>query len=166
MSKDIFVGGPMMHAVEDAAGYHIPTRQMIESVLTALDTAGFRVLSAHRTERWGKVDTSAEYFAVCQRDFAWMTRAEAFIAILPPGGAGEPMRSDGTCVELGWASALAKPIVIVRQLSDRHSHLLRGLPKIAKAIEVDYCELRENPSAIVAAVEEVLDLARKKIAGV
>lgn len=106
MSKAVFVGGPMMHAIEDAAEYHIPTRQMIESVLTVLDTAGFRVLSAHRTERWGKVDTSAEYYDVCQRDFAWMMRAEAFIAILPPGGAGEPMRSERSIRRLSSGAPL------------------------------------------------------------
>jgi len=107
---------------------------------------------------------SEKYFDVCQRDFAWMLRAKAFIAVLPPDRSGEPIRTDGTCVELGWASALGKPIVIVRQLSDRHSHLVRGLPKIANVIEIDYRELKVSPSAIVNALEQAFKLSTRKMA--
>lgn len=157
MKHKVFVGGPIMYAMRSDVGFHAQTRRVIEGVLSAVMAAGYEVLSAHQLERWGETDMIDAYFDVCRRDFAWMREAAAFVAILPPGGAGEPIRTDGTCVELGWATALSKPIVLVRRLLDRHSHLVRGLPTIARVAELDFDVLTHDTCAVTKALAHFLE---------
>lgn len=157
MNGKIFVGGPMLHAIRHHGRFHEPSRKTIAGILSAIEQAGLEVLSAHRVEDWGQLALSNDaHFDVCGRDFGWMMECRAFVAVLPPDDHGEPMRSDGTCVELGWASALQKPVVIVREDSPRHSHLVRGLSKITRVKELAYDEVVKNPSTIQQALETIL----------
>lgn len=93
----------------------------------ALEAKGCRVLSAHRFERCGEMDIEEQEARVCRRDFAWMNEADVFSCVFPSGSGGHSVRTDGTCVELGWASALGKPIILITARDDKHSHLVKGL---------------------------------------
>jgi nucleoside 2-deoxyribosyltransferase len=83
-----------------------------------------------------------------------MSSAAAYIAILPIGANGLPMATSGTCVELGWASALQIPIAILwdEARSEAYGHLIRGLHVVASVRYIDLAECIDNPAAITDAL--------------
>ena len=60
------------------------------------------------------------------------------------------VKTDGTYIELGWASALGKPIIIVAEnpLPNCYSHLIIGLNTITTINIIDYKIAQRNPSII------------------
>ncbi|MEU7576097.1 nucleoside 2-deoxyribosyltransferase [Streptomyces sp. NPDC041068] len=152
----VFVGGPIQHAIRDD-GFHQPLRHAIRDIIAAASAVHGTVFSAHVVEKFG-VDTplfSPDQVSV--RDFDWMRRCDVFVPVLPVDGAGELMRTDGTHVELGWASALGKPIVVVTPvpLAANASHLLRGLPSVADVTVLDLAEAGANPAELLRLVEKL-----------
>jgi hypothetical protein len=95
--------------------------------------------------------------AVAARDIGWMRACELYACFLP----GDPttgwsLRTDGTCVELGWASALGKPIVIVRDAAVEYSHLIAGLHAVAQVHYIDYGAVAREPQTLVSAIRGAL----------
>ena len=134
----VFLGGPIQYALR-GDGFDSGVRKLIASLHEVLTEAGLTVLSGHIEERFGEVDLSGEAAYVTRRDFDWMQKCDVYVCVIPPGDRGRPYRSDGLCVELGWASALAKPAVLVWEPSMTHSHLITGLGAIA---DVRYLPIR------------------------
>jgi len=132
----VFIGGPIQCAIESNGAFNKRLHQLIENVTSKTQSMGFRVLSAHVYENFGKMDVSGMYAEVCSRDFKWMNDCDAYIAILPLKPNGEIIHSSGTYVELGWASALKKKIVIIRDSAPKYSHLVAGLYAIADVKEL------------------------------
>jgi nucleoside 2-deoxyribosyltransferase len=77
-----------------------------------------------------------------------MREADAFVAVLPAAANGVPWRTDGTCVELGWASALGRPILLLVDTSASYSHLITGLPNIAVVQVLSLAAVQLNPSLL------------------
>jgi nucleoside 2-deoxyribosyltransferase len=105
----------------------------IQLIHAVVDSVGACLLSAHIAERFGE-DTHAYTPAqVTTRDFQWMVASSLFVAILPCDSAGNLIKTDGTHVELGWASALGRPIIVLapRQAQHQLSHLVKGLGTVA-----------------------------------
>lgn len=121
-----------------------------------LADAGFEVLSAHWYESFGLMDVNGKSEMVTKRDFQWMCQCDVYIALLPPDENCKSIRSDGTCVELGWASALRKPVIIVRSLKGIYSHLILGLAAIAPIIVLDYDEVVRDAALIKDATLDAL----------
>lgn len=136
--KTVFVGGPIQHAFSDKI-FNNSLHNLIETVLSKLENEGFNVLSAHRFESYGQMDVEELKKEVCARDFNWMKSCDAFVAVLPAEKNMLPVRTDGTCVELGWASALGKKIVIIGTPEGKYSHLVAGLSATARTSYVE-CE--------------------------
>lgn len=155
-SPIIFIGGPIQYAISPIGEFAPAIRQILETTLTALTEAGFQIRSAHRYEEYGKIDTTNEAHQVCARDFAWMCECDMFIAILPAAGNEYPIRTDGTCVELGWASAMKKPIVLVRSHIVNYSHLVKGLPAVGIVEDVEISKVLANPQVIVDVVNTIM----------
>jgi nucleoside 2-deoxyribosyltransferase len=133
-------------------------RQLISNCLNAIEKAGFEVLSAHRFEDFGNLDVSGQYFDVTKRDHNWMTEADIFIPILPNDLENKIIRTDGTCVEIGWASAMKKPIVLIRCLDSEHSHLIKGIDAVTNVIEIDLVELENSDCPnVIQAIRLLLD---------
>lgn len=160
-TRKVFVGGPIRDAISQK-GYDVALRKLIIDVLSVLEDAAYEVFSAHRAEDFG-LDRSQSSHDIACRDFDWMKRCDIFVAILPPGQNGV-LRTDGTHVELGWASALGKPILAVAPLPlpPSYGHLLRGLSDIARVDFIDICEVQKCPSV----VQEVLEREFRKISEV
>ncbi|MFD6433664.1 nucleoside 2-deoxyribosyltransferase [Streptomyces venezuelae] len=152
----VFVGGPIQHAIRDD-GFHQPLQHAIGAIIESVSAAHGTVFSAHVAEKFG-VDTplfSPDQVSV--RDIGWMRRCDVFVPVLPVDAAGELMRTDGTHVELGWASALNKPVVVVTPtpLAPNASHLLRGLPSVADVTVLDLAEARTNPLELLRLLEKL-----------
>jgi nucleoside 2-deoxyribosyltransferase len=150
-SSVIFLGGPFQFALTKQ-GFDGKLRSLIIRLLQELEDAGFQVLSAHRFESFGLMDVEGQSEKVAERDFQWMCQCDVFVALLPLDDDCKPVRSDGTCVELGWASALRKPIVVVRSTRHVYSHLITGLVAITSASTLDYEEVIRTPGLVNAAV--------------
>lgn len=147
--RKVFIGGPIQFAIH-RDGFHDELKQTIELAIEAISKLNGQVLSAHQTERFG-IDTSAfTPEMVSKRDFAWMKECDVFMPILPVLAGKKLLRTDGTHIELGWASALKRPVLLVTELPivDEGSHLLKGLEHVCKLSKLDVREFRKRPGQI------------------
>lgn len=116
----VFLAAPYSQLMVWAAGRvfeHWRTR--IDGLRRELIDAGAEVFSAHHNESWGSSWLPPE---VCTpTDFRAMVAADVVCAVL-----GSPL-SGGVTVELGWASAMAKPVVVILSPGGSHTPLVSGL---------------------------------------
>lgn len=129
-SPSVFVCGPITRAL---TGDHFDTRvrDLVLAVTGHLERAGIGVLSAHAEEQWGK-SIPASAAEVLRRDWALARSADALVFVLPADAEGELYRTDGTFIELGWALALDKPLVLVTDLAARgRSYMFDGVLETA-----------------------------------
>ncbi len=149
MAGEVFVGGPMQNAMTDGR-FDQAMRSSITAIIGHLERSGFTVRSAHVAERFGAISDRFTPRMVTRRDFDWMSSASAYIAILPTGADGVPVASSGTCVELGWASALRIPTTILWNAarSDAYGHLIRGLHIVTPIRYADIAACVENPGLL------------------
>jgi hypothetical protein len=122
-------------------------------VIASLTLDGHAVLSAHIHENFGEMDVSGKSQQVCLRDFGWMKQCDLFIAVLPLDESQNVIHSSGTAIELGWASALGKPVVLVCHPAPKYSHLILGLHAVTCTIALDI-----NRSDLGEAVREAVAL--------
>ena len=132
ISYSVFLGAPIQHAGR-ADDFYSPLRRDIEGSIAGLQGAGFAVFSAHREEQFGALEAQFTPERVTKRDLSWMRQCDLYVAILPSDPDGRLMRTDGTHVELGWASALETPVMLfVDSACEQHlSFLVRGLHTVA-----------------------------------
>lgn len=154
--RTIFVGGAIQHATTLKNTFNQDIRDLLEFVICELEKNSYKVLSAHRYESYGKLDVSNQEIMVCKRDFGWMKECDLFIAVLPEGRDGYSIRTDGTCVELGWASSMKKPVVILTSENTKYSHLIKGLPAVASVEFVDIASMQKTPKSLITIVEKLL----------
>jgi nucleoside 2-deoxyribosyltransferase len=97
-------------------------RDPLETLRLHLLDAGMSVFSAHHNEGWGASWLPSE---VCvPNDFRAMETCDLVCAYL-----GAPV-SGGVCVELGWAAAMRKPVLLVMDQGVKHSQMIEGLATI------------------------------------
>ncbi len=141
----VFVCGPLTEAL-NGQELDEELRGLLELIHETLERGRMTVLSAHRDERWGEDEPSPEVIA--ERDLEWMQACDATVMVLATPS--RPIwRTDGTFVELGWATALGKPVVVIGDLGAYRSALVRGLPSVSSGIRI-------LPSQDVCAHPEVL----------
>jgi nucleoside 2-deoxyribosyltransferase len=116
----------MQHAVH-SGGFDPRLRHLLSSIIKVLQTNHVVVFSAHVVEDFCKYDANGEAGSVTRRDFDWMRECDIYVAVLPAGPDDLSYRSDGTHVELGWASALGKPILLLSSSGIDHSLVVQGL---------------------------------------
>lgn len=82
----------------------------IEAICSLLEGNGYEILSAHRADCYGELPWDQDFV---QRDLRWAELCDAQLVLLPGGPEGEFIRSDGTMIELGFATARGKPIILL-----------------------------------------------------
>ena len=112
---NIFVGGPFSAALKDDE-FDPDLRKTFELVFRKLQsTFVCDLLSSHLAEKWGK-EVNEE--ALVKRDNDWVEEAHAYVGVLPfDPTSGLPWRTEGTCIEIGIALALGKPILLLMEKS-------------------------------------------------
>jgi nucleoside 2-deoxyribosyltransferase len=124
-----------------------PWRARINGLRQALIDLDAEVFNAHHNENWGAGWLPAD---VCTPvDFVAVGQCDVMCAIV-----GEPP-SGGVTVELGWASALGKPILMVLAPQARCSPLITGLGTVTRVEQLD------QPSAWSA--EDLAELAERTV---
>ncbi|MFI0773144.1 nucleoside 2-deoxyribosyltransferase [Streptomyces sp. NPDC021212] len=148
----VFLGGPFKGLIDPATGA-VPdaARHRYEGLTDAFAARGWRVLNAHRTEGWGLAEVSD--VECTRRDFAWMHECDVFVAF--PGDPASP----GTHVELGWATALGRPTVILLEPGARHAALVTGLPAVSDVHLLEYRPDPDFPEQVAAEVAALLPTA-------
>jgi Nucleoside 2-deoxyribosyltransferase len=150
---DVFIGGPLQHAIE-LTGFHSGLRNLISAAVGEIERSGGNVFSAHRIERFGADTAIFTPEQVSVRDMRWMRKCDVFVAVLPTMPDETLLRTDGTYVELGWATALGRPIVVITKqpFVDSASHLLKGLHCVSSVQAIDVAEFHADPSTLIACI--------------
>ncbi|MGG2464319.1 hypothetical protein ACO0M4_31900 [Streptomyces sp. RGM 3693] len=159
----LFVGGPIQHALVPG-GMAAPIREYVSLTIDQSQRAGATVLSAHVAERFGADTASFTPEEVSVRDYAWMRECDVFVPVLPVLD-GTLLRTDGTHIELGWASALGRPIVGItdQPFAESASHLLKGLAQVAAATFLSAAEIATEPALLVDGVLAALGRTRTAV---
>ncbi|MFI6087916.1 nucleoside 2-deoxyribosyltransferase [Streptomyces sp. NPDC051218] len=145
----LFLAGPFLQLLDPATG-EMPsrTRAPFASLIEHFEGHGFSVHNAHRREAWG-----AELMAPAQctpLDQEEIRKADVFVAF--PGLPASP----GTHIEMGWASAFGKPIVLLLEEGKEYAFLVRGLHAVATVEYVVFSDLE-------AALPDVDEAVRRAI---
>ncbi|CAH2935606.1 MAG: hypothetical protein CPSOU_6692 [uncultured Paraburkholderia sp.] len=154
---DVFIGGPIQHALRGDALIN-KVQDPIISAIDAVTDAGGNVFSAHVAEAFGKQTAYFTPDEVSVRDFRWMNKCDVFVPVLPIQANGALVRTDGTHVELGWASALRRPIVLVtaHPFTEDASHLLKGLPRVGQVTVLGIDEFLKDPLHLATIIARVV----------
>jgi nucleoside 2-deoxyribosyltransferase len=126
----VFLAAPYSQWMDPLSGCVLPLwRDRLDSLRRALMGRGAEVFSAHHNEAWGAQWLAAHLCTPV--DFAAMKRADVVCAVV-----GAPA-SGGVAVELGWASALGKPVMLVVPPGDGCSPLILGLGTVTRTESAD-----------------------------
>jgi nucleoside 2-deoxyribosyltransferase len=157
--RKVFIGGPIQYALK--GHYFNPTiKEILEKVISEVESSGFQVFSAHRTEGYGEMDVTDMESVICIRDFNWMKACDIFVAVLPSlDNESHSVRTDGTCVELGWSSVLGKKVILIKSKSVKYSHLIEGLGAInANLVKVDIADIISGSLRISELIGDMLNV--------
>lgn len=142
----IFLGAPfydfMDHRENVMQG---DKRSLIRILIETVRHKGFELYNAHEREEWGKDWYGPEQCTPL--DYEAISRSDIFMAMPgnPPSG--------GVHIELGWASAQGKPIILLLEAGKYYSNLVHGLPTITPVKIVYY----GNPEELLEKVDVLLD---------
>jgi nucleoside 2-deoxyribosyltransferase len=147
-SGRLFLAGPFKALVDKSTGeMQVAERNRFEKLIETFELNGFEVYNAHRREGWGANFLTPEE---CTRlDLEEISRSDVFVAF--PGNPASP----GTHIEIGWASALGKPIVLLLEDEKEYAFLVRGLYKVANVRYVTFAVGQDFAEEVLAAVEDV-----------
>ncbi|CDL81697.1 nucleoside 2-deoxyribosyltransferase [Xenorhabdus szentirmaii] len=156
---NVFIGGPIQHALKLRA-LDSDLQAHIKSAIYQLESLGAEVFSAHRTEQFGGATHLFTPEEVSQRDLQWMKQCDIFVAILPTCRQQKQLiRTDGTHIELGWASALNRPIILVTEKPFCHSasHLLKGLSAVAQVHHICLNDFEHDPAILIHTMQSIIE---------
>jgi nucleoside 2-deoxyribosyltransferase len=146
--RTVFLAGPFKALVDqDTATMRPFERMRYEALIGYLEARGYTVHNAHRREAWG-----ANFLAPdeCTRlDHTEIENCDLFIAF--PGFPASP----GTHIEIGWASARRKPILLLLEPGGTYAFLVRGLRAVA---DVSYVEMPDDTTGLEQFAEALLRL--------
>ncbi|MEV5380913.1 hypothetical protein AB0L26_33880 [Streptomyces nondiastaticus] len=161
---DVFIGGPIQHAIlPDGFVGHL--QDAISTAIRTVRDSGGNVFSAHAVEHFGAKTASFTPDQVSVRDYRWMQKCDVFVPILPVLDDRTLRRTDGTHVELGWATAMGRPVVLIttQPFVDSASHLLKGLHRVGAVHTIDFDEFSGSPGLLISSVLEATRQQREAV---
>ena len=115
------------------------------SIIDFFETQGWDVHCAHRREHWGREFMEP---SECTRiDYTEIAACDVFVAF--PGAPASP----GTHIEIGWASAWNKPIVLLLDEGAEYAFLVRGLSAVADVQMITIDPEQPTGPRILTAIE-------------
>ena len=144
MTKKIFLGGPFKSYVDHKTNkMHDAHIKRFHDLILFFEERGYEVHNAHQREDWGKNFWSPD--DCTKLDYEEIAKSDVFIAF--PGSPASP----GTHIEIGWASALKKKVILLLEEGQYYAHLVKGLHTVAN---VSYLYYKE-PSDYLTTLEEL-----------
>ena len=127
----LFLAAPFTGKINCAKGeIEIGYRTWLASIADRLRQAGHEVVCAHEREAWG-ADLDAPEDAV-SLDFQEIDASDAVVAYV-----GEPP-SPGVQLELGYASARRKPIVLFYRRDSYPPYLTQGISAVTEVVQFSF----------------------------
>lgn len=121
----LFLSAPLTQYVAQGAPGSTPFRSEWDATLDALEASGHEVFSAHRREAWGaKLDPPAAALAADLGGLQWSEMVIAYVGSPP---------SPGVQLELGYALALRRRLLVFIDNRQREPYLVRGLPAVGES---------------------------------
>jgi hypothetical protein len=141
----MFLAGPFKALVNPETGMMSERNiHLFNGIIEHFERRGWDVHCAHKREGWGREFMSP---ALCTRiDFDEISKCDYFVAF--PGSPASP----GTHIELGWASALGKRVILLQEVGKEYAFLVRGLGEIATTRRVEYSGEDLDPALIEAEI--------------
>lgn len=154
-NKKIFLGGPIQYAINREGHFDLGIENNLKFLIKRIKDRGHMVFSAHEAEEFGAITAEFGVHDVSKRDFNWMKLCDIYVALLPIDEMNKNVRSDGTYVEIGWASAMNKPIILIidSSVEEELSMLVRGLDAIGNVQIVDLNQIMMDPGELVELIE-------------
>ncbi|MFI1256098.1 nucleoside 2-deoxyribosyltransferase [Streptomyces netropsis] len=152
--RSIFLAGPFLQLLDPATG-EMPegARAPFDLLIKHFEAQGISVHNAHRREAWGAELMRPE---VCTRiDQEEIRKADVFVAL--PGFPASP----GTHIEVGWASAFDKPIVLLLERGREYTFLVQGLHTVATVEYVVHSDVASALPAVDRALRRVMSNHRE-----
>ena len=86
-----------------------------------------------------------------------------YVAFFPKNSSDEYIRSDGLHVEIGWASSLKKPIILIGDNlpCKENSHITRGLKAITYVQFLDMKKVVQNPNILDIEIRNAIKTSYK-----
>jgi|SRR5476649_452874 len=124
----VFIGGPIQYMLESEDAKS-KMKSLIAKLSEYVEQSAGVVLNAHTVEEFGDKLALWDVKSIAWRDYNWMCECDIFIALFASDSYGHVLRSDGTHIEFGWATAMNKPAVMVTESLTfaPASDLLKGL---------------------------------------
>jgi len=122
LNKRIFLAAPFKQLMTAEQVIDSENKNLINRMIDLLESHHFVVDNAHKREDWGKNMMTPNQCT--QADFQAIKNCQLFMAF--PGTPASP----GTHIEIGWASAFEKPIVLLLQKETTYAYLVSGLGAI------------------------------------
>ncbi|MGK4578866.1 nucleoside 2-deoxyribosyltransferase [Kitasatospora sp. HPMI-4] len=147
--RSLFLAGPFIQLLDPATG-EMPdgARAPFDLLIKHFEAQGISVHNAHRREAWGAQLMRPEQCTGLDQEE--IRKADVFVAI--PGFPPSP----GTHIEVGWASAFDKPIVLLLERGREYTFLIQGLHTVATVEYVVYTDIAASLSAVDKAVHRAV----------
>ncbi|KAA8362369.1 nucleoside 2-deoxyribosyltransferase [Leuconostoc carnosum] len=135
LNERVFLAAPFKQLLNQKNVVDSENTQVLQTIIQLLENKHFIVDNAHKRENWGaemmtpSQCTTADYFAIKQCQY--------FIAF--PGNPASP----GTHIELGWASAFNKKMILLLKVGVDYAYLVKGLGAIADVEYLYYQDLAD-----------------------
>ena len=145
--KKIFLAGPFKALVNKdtqiMSDEHIGP---FSAIINHFEDKGWSVHCAHKREKWGReFMTPAECTTI---DYEEISKCDYFVAF--PGVPASP----GTHIELGWASAMKKRIILLLEEGQEYAYLVQGLDEITSIKKIYYTSKGVEPTLIERQINE------------
>lgn len=135
-AEKVFLAGPFKSLVNTETGrMDDKHKSVFVNLIAFFEDLGYAVHNAHKREAWGERFMAPEE---CTRvDFEEIGSCDHFVAL--PGHPASP----GTHVEIGWASALGKPVTLLLEENKEYAFLVRGLHAVSDVRIVSFADPSE-----------------------
>ncbi|MFI1968520.1 nucleoside 2-deoxyribosyltransferase [Streptomyces cinnamoneus] len=156
--RSVFLAGPFLQLLDPATG-EMPesARNPFDTLIKHFEAQRLSVHNAHRREAWGAELMRPEE---CTRiDQEEIRKADAFVAL--PGSPASP----GTHIEIGWASAFDKPIVLLLERDRDYTFLVQGLHTVATVEYVVHSDIAGALPAVDTALRRAVTRHREGAGG-
>ncbi|MGI9001659.1 MAG: nucleoside 2-deoxyribosyltransferase [Pseudonocardia sp.] len=144
----IYVGGPFQAVLDDGLlRINDDYRALYQELIDEFEDCGWQVFNAHRREAWGAQMIDGP--RATRLDFEDVAACDVFVA-----APGDRPASPGTHIEIGWASALGKRIILLLQDECTYADLVTGLPSVADVTFVPFAFGRPVARAVSRIINE------------
>ena len=152
-SKKLFLAGPFKGLVNPDTGLlDEGEKRKWLNLISFFESKGFTVHNAHKREEWGGVFMTPEQCTAI--DYTEIASCDLFVGF--PGSPPSP----GTHIEIGWASALHKPMILLLEEGKEYACLVKGLYTIANVTlitfsrEEDYLKRLESSISASSRIQQ------------